>query len=775
MSAEGETFRGLILRLRGRIGMTQRELATRIGVNVSSIQGWEAGANYPGVASLKALIAATLLADGFTTGREAEEAAHVWAAAVRDSPRFRTPFDAAWFEQIAGERYSLPAAPRVDGHRASWGEAPDVSDFVGRTSEQAMLREWLLEEHVRVIALFGIGGIGKSLLATRVAREVAASFDRVFWRSLRDAPTPAEWFADVLGFLAPGDAPTSGSEPGVMRRLVELLRDTRCLLVLDNVETILAPGGRVGGYRAGYEPYGALFRQLAEAPHQSCVIITSREEPSEFAMLRGASGPVRAVELTGLDVDDGRALLRDKQLRGNDAVWQALIQRYEGNGLALKVVGETIRETFDGSISDYVEFASPPDLLVGGVRDLVAGQIERISDDEQDLLRRMAVKREPIGVPELAAELAPRVGRAAALAALEGLRRRSLSEHAVGTSRWGLHPVVLEYATEHLIEDVARELETGDALILIQQPLLEATAKDYVRRSQERLIVGPIISRLLTTYGSPSAVEKRVLSLLDEQRDRSIQEQGYGPGNLVNVLGMLRGDLKAVDLSGLAIRQAYLHNIEAQDASLARVHLLETVLGDAFNYTTCLALSADGAYLVAGTASGEVCRWRVMDRRLVATFAGHEGDVYSVALSDDGRLIASAGYDGTIRLWEADVGRPLAVLHGHTSGVRAVALSADGRLLTSGGSDGTLRIWDTTTAQQLKVVDAHAGGVRGVALSASGRMFASGGADGLVRVWDADRAGALATLEGHTGSVNAVALSADGRVVASGSLDASQC
>ena len=100
----GESFRGLVLQLRGRTGLTQRELAARVGVHVSSIQGWEAGTNYPGVASLQALIAAGLQAGGFTAGREREEAQALWAAALRDAPRFRTPFDGAWFEQIAAGR-----------------------------------------------------------------------------------------------------------------------------------------------------------------------------------------------------------------------------------------------------------------------------------------------------------------------------------------------------------------------------------------------------------------------------------------------------------------------------------------------------------------------------------------------------------------------------------------------------------------------------------------------------------------------------------------------
>ena len=188
-----------------------------------------------------------------------------------------------------------------------------------------------------------------------------------------------------------------------------------------------------------------------------------------------------------------------------------------------------------------------------------------------------------------------------------------------------------------LVEDVTRELETGDPVVLLPSTAAPSHAKDYVRRSQERLIVRPIVSRLLDRYGSSQAAGQRLVSLLDEQRGRSIEEQGFGPGNLLNLLAALRGDLKGVDMSGLAIRQAYLQEVEAQDASLAGAHLLETVLGDAFNYTTCLALSADGAYLVAGTASGEVCRWQVADRRLLTTVAGHAGGVYSVTLSEDGR------------------------------------------------------------------------------------------------------------------------------------------
>jgi DNA-binding transcriptional regulator YiaG len=49
--------RGLILTLRGRAGLSQRELAALLGVSERAIQAWEAGLSYPSAASLQRLIA----------------------------------------------------------------------------------------------------------------------------------------------------------------------------------------------------------------------------------------------------------------------------------------------------------------------------------------------------------------------------------------------------------------------------------------------------------------------------------------------------------------------------------------------------------------------------------------------------------------------------------------------------------------------------------------------------------------------------------------------
>ena len=105
--------------------------------------------------------------------------------------------------------------------------------------------------------------------------------------------------------------------------------------------------------------------------------------------------------------------------------------------------------------------------------------------------------------------------------------------------------------------------------------------------------------RLRTSADGISSAERQLLGLLELWRARSRDGDGYGPGNVVNLLRLLRNDVRGLDFSGLKIRQAYLQGVEAQDVSLAGAHLAEIVLGDSFSYPTALALSSDGAYLAA--------------------------------------------------------------------------------------------------------------------------------------------------------------------------------
>jgi len=305
-------------------------------------------------------------------------------------------------------------------------------------------------------------------------------------------------------------------------------------------------------------------------------------------------GGTRTFALGGFSVDEAQALLSDKQLNSDTQAWISLVDRYDGNGLALKIVGETIRQVYDGDVAAFLGDATASyGTVFGGIRRLLDAQAERLSALERDVLTRLAVEREPIGLAVLSSELAPVVGRSTVIESIENLRRRSLLERGEHGATFTLQSMVLEYVTDRLVETVADEIERGQPIVLVEQPLIKAQAKDYVRQTQERLIGLPIVRRVIDEHGE-TGTEQRLVWLLDGWRAIPAGEHGFGPGNVVNLLRLLRGDLKRMDLSGLAMRQAYLQEAEAQDASLVGSHLTEAVLAEAFAYSSAVALSADG-------------------------------------------------------------------------------------------------------------------------------------------------------------------------------------
>src|SRR5262245_43631899 len=168
-----EPFSGRLLRHRGRSGLTQRELASRVGVNMRTIQGWETGVMYPTSGRLEALIQALLEAGAFWPARELSEAEALWHAVEREAPRTHPPFERAWFESLtrasqAALTSSPPAVINRGGnrdHRQDWGDAPAGLDFVGRATELVAVRRWVVDEKCRLLGVLGMGGIGKTTMA----------------------------------------------------------------------------------------------------------------------------------------------------------------------------------------------------------------------------------------------------------------------------------------------------------------------------------------------------------------------------------------------------------------------------------------------------------------------------------------------------------------------------------------------------------------------------------------------------------------------------------
>ena len=339
--------------------------------------------------------------------------------------------------------FGPPAAQGI----CDWGEAPDVSSFLGRETELAQLRHWLVDNQCRLVAIMGMGGIGKTALATLVAMNLHEYFSAVIWRSLRNAPPLAELLAQCIHVVADhADYELPDTEDQRLGVLMRYLRRRRCLLVLDNFETVLQDE-LAGHYLPGHEGYGELLKRIGEGQHQSCLLLTSREKPKELVPFASTAGAVRELALSRLPIVDSLLLLEDRGLHGANHDWTTLIERYSGNPLALHIVAETIRELFGG---DIAQFLVQDLLLFRGITDLLDQQFARLSPIEQEVMFWLAVEREPVTPEELDKDIVHSASRRAVLLALHSLRQRFLVERV--HNGFTLQNVVLEYVTAALIE-----------------------------------------------------------------------------------------------------------------------------------------------------------------------------------------------------------------------------------------------------------------------------------------------------------------------------------
>jgi transcriptional regulator with XRE-family HTH domain len=247
-------------------------------------------------------------------------------------------------------------------HHFGWGEELKIEGFYGRTDEVNLLAQWILEERCHVVALLGLGGMGKTTLAYKLVEQIRARFDYTIWRSLRQAPPLDEILTDLLKFINPDpDFQLPETVKGKISELIQALQRFPCLIILDNMESILASGAvfeetpqRAGSYREGYEDYGELIQQIGELSHQSCLVLTSREKPQEIALLSRADSLARSLTVGGLDAAAAQNILQNRQMEGTADDLERLTQRYAGCPLALNFAASDIQDLFAGSISEFL-------------------------------------------------------------------------------------------------------------------------------------------------------------------------------------------------------------------------------------------------------------------------------------------------------------------------------------------------------------------------------------------------------------------------------------
>ncbi|MEI1376561.1 tetratricopeptide repeat protein [Nostoc sp. UHCC 0926] len=295
---------------------------------------------------------------------------------------------------------------------------PEVPVWQGRDELLEELQTKLLqpENPVKVLALIGQGGIGKTSLAVKLLQALGVNCGRSALTPVEKGANVEECayecviyfkaqegtsFDDVAKFLLIDDlgiqtADTLKTADEKIAKIIEGLAQTRTLVVLDNLESILQPANHPQAGRAISPDWGKLLNALVYQQHQSQTLLTSREVPADLADIRyeGAEPDSELVyieRISGVATVAGVEILRQRQLKDSVADLWWISERIEGHVFLLTQLA-AIGKGKPGYLRKH------PELVTKKAEPILREQLARQSEAARGLLSRMCVLRVGIDI-----------------------------------------------------------------------------------------------------------------------------------------------------------------------------------------------------------------------------------------------------------------------------------------------------------------------------------------------------------------------------------------
>ena len=472
------------------------------------------------------------------------------------------------------QQQSTQSSPMLLAH----GELPKLLEFYGREEQLRQLEKWILTDRSRVVAIIGIGGVGKKSLAHKFIEEIQKklpcvepkssndpidpnTFSNIVWRSLRHAPPIQELLSDLISEISDHRiTPMNNIDRGISQ-LISLLRSQRCLLILDDWEVLL-DSTRTGIYQKEYSDYSELLRQLGTNDHQSSCIVISREMPIEIVEKERLTAPIyRILRLKGLTMQAASKLLIARGFAANTPQLSDLAQHYQGHPFALQIVANIVREQFNGNIADFLKLSTL--VIDDALSQLLDEQCQSLAKAELEIIYWLAIASRPVTQQQLSNWLCAENPHSSTINALESLRRRSLLQvvdpsdivvmerstddlEITSQNHYTLEPVVRKYISNRFIQEFCQNMndliaakQLSQAGLVSSHLLVQMDSPEEFQAIQRHLFLERIMAHLAREWVSQDILKSHYQGILELFAKSTIMVKGYGSDNLAILMDFI--------------------------------------------------------------------------------------------------------------------------------------------------------------------------------------------------------------------------------------------
>ncbi len=334
---------------------------------------------------------------------------------------------------------------------------PNPRTWVGREEEIRKIQAWLSNTAVNTIGIQGLGGTGKSALAAYLYKKIS-KFAARFWTDLSQKPDFVVFAEKTITALG-GQVTQSGDITQLINDLLNCLHQRRCLLVVDNLETLLDESRQ--WQDSAYEQF---FRRWVKQGSTSTLLLTTQEKP---ILLDTLFEPACCwYSLEGLNISDGAALLHEQGIQGTIKELEEFADYVDGHPLTLELVAGYLREYCHSQLSGARElgleqFELAYDKAAGLHRDkkdvrlswILQQHFQRLALEQQRFLVNLSVYRQPFDYKAASLMLVSEleVKAVEVQEALRELFNRSLLLE-IQNRQYQFQPLVQQYAHQQAID-----------------------------------------------------------------------------------------------------------------------------------------------------------------------------------------------------------------------------------------------------------------------------------------------------------------------------------
>ena len=237
------------------------------------------------------------------------------------NPDFVGREEAIAYSSLENERLTISSANL-------FSHPPTPKNWQGRNQEIQQLTDWFADTNINTIGIQGLSGIGKSWLAAKVYQ--SKLFESRFWADVSQKPDFTVFAKNALKALTgkfSEEVDQLNELELLINNLLEVAKQQRCLLVIDNLETLLDTE-RVFGW--GYRDF---FQAWLQCGSTSKLLLTSQIIP--FIMQNNCPW---LPPLKGLAETEGAQLLQELGIQGSETELQEFTRYLDGHPTLLRFV-----------------------------------------------------------------------------------------------------------------------------------------------------------------------------------------------------------------------------------------------------------------------------------------------------------------------------------------------------------------------------------------------------------------------------------------------------